>query len=122
LDVSPTDEGGREGEERLVDARPPLVADGEAAEAADPGQRPFNDPAVPAQAFAARHPTSGDPSLDPATTQGLAAAWQAVGLVGVELGWTPPRTPSPPANGRPGVDQVLEDAAVGEVGGRAPDG
>ena len=48
-----------------------LVTDGEATEAAEPRQRAFHDPAVPAQALAAVDPASGDPGLDPASVQDL---------------------------------------------------
>lgn len=100
---------------------PPLVADCQPTEAAKPGQGAFHDSAMPAQALAAIHPTSGDPALDSAPGQRLTATWNVVSLVRVELGWTPPGTAAPLPDRRHRVDQLLKDAAVVDVCARETD-
>ena len=101
---------------------PALITDGEAPEAAEPGKRSLHDPTVPAQALTAVDPASGDPSLDPVPSQSFATAWHVIGLVRVELGWALARPPPPLPNGRHSIDQLLEDAAVVNVGCGKPDG
>ena len=105
-----------------MDVGAPLVADGQAAEATEPRQGAFHDPAVPTQTLAAVDPAPGDPGLDPAPAQGLAAAGHVIGFIGVELGRAPAGTAPPLPNGRHSVDQVLEDTAVVNVGGGELDG
>ncbi len=117
LDVVPADEGGGRGEERLVDVGSAFIANGEAAEAAEPSQRALDDPAMPAQTLAAVHPAPRDPSFDPAPAQGFAAAWHVIGFVRMELGGAPAGSSPPLPDRRHSVDQVLEDAAVVNVGG-----
>lgn len=68
-----------------MDVGPSLVADGEAAELGEPGQRPLDDPPVPAQTLAALDPAPGDAGPDATTGQRLTAAAVIVGLVGVQL-------------------------------------
>jgi hypothetical protein len=68
------------GEERLVDVGPSFVADRQAAEAAEPGERALHDPAVPAQALAAFHPASGDPALEDHGISGAAVMSVALAL------------------------------------------
>ena len=102
---------------------PALVTDSEATEAAEPGERSLDNPPVPAQALTAIDPASGDAIFDPAPPQGFAAAWHVIDLVGVKLGRAPAGpTPPSPDDWRHRVDQVLEDAAVVNVGGSEPDG
>ena len=50
------------------DVEAPLVADGEAAEAAEPSQGALNHPPVPPELLAALDPALGDPGHDLATT------------------------------------------------------
>ena len=53
----------------------------------------------------------------------MKAAWHVIDLVGVKLGRAPAGpTPPSPDDWRHRVDQVLEDAAVVNVGGGEPDG
>ncbi len=104
-----------------MDVGPALVADREAAQAAEPGQGALDDPAVPAQTLAAVHTASGNPGLDPAPAQGLAAAWRGLTLVGVELGGAQARQPSPLSNGQPGAGQVLAGAAAVDADGLGAD-
>jgi hypothetical protein len=74
LKVVPADEGSGQGEQRLVDVGPALVANCQSTEAAELRERPFDHPAVPAEAVAAFHPTPGDPAFDVPLAQSLPAA------------------------------------------------
>jgi hypothetical protein len=76
---------------------------------------------VPAQTLAAVHTAPGDPGLDAALTQGLAAAWHVLSLVGVELGRAPAGSSSPLPNGQPGAGQVLAGAAAVDADGLGAD-
>jgi hypothetical protein len=84
-DLVEADEGATQDDEGLVDVGAPLVADGEAAEAAEPGQGSLNNPSVPAQPRARLHATSSDAGPDGAGAALLTATTMVVGLVGVEL-------------------------------------
>jgi hypothetical protein len=79
LDEPEADQGGGEVVEGSEDVRPPLVTDREPAEAGEPGQRAFDHPAVPAQAFAALDPAPRDAGDDAALAAGAAAAGVIVG-------------------------------------------
>ncbi len=102
-----------------------LVAGGEAAEAREPGDRPFDHPAVATEALGRLDALARDADADPTASEVGAAARDVVGFVGVELGrskpW-PPRPPARPDNGRDRLDQRLEDARVVQVGRRQADG
>ena len=93
-----------------------LVADGQATEAVQPGERALDHPAMLSQSFAgvdafARY-TAGDVS----TPQGLPTPGNVVGLIGVQL--LGPLAPSPVRllNGRDGIQQIREDDRVVAVG------
>jgi hypothetical protein len=58
------DEGGAEGGEGEMDVLASLVANDEAAEAVEPGEGPFGDPAVAAELLAAVDAAPGDPRRD----------------------------------------------------------
>jgi len=109
-------------EEGLVDVRPALVADGQAAVLTQPGQGALHDPAVAAQAAATLHPLACDADLDPPFAQGDPTARVVIRLVGVDfvraLAGPAPR----PLDGWDAVDQRREDAAVGAVGRGEEDG
>src|SRR3954465_6854531 len=95
---------------------PPLVADGQPAEAAEPGERALHHPAVTAEACARVDPLARDADADVALAQGAATAGNVVGLVGVQLG----RALAPPSIGLldrgHGIEQILEDGAVVPIG------
>ena len=59
-DLVKADEGAAEEDEGLGDVGAPLVADGQTAEAVEPCQRSFDNPAVPTRPFAAVHATTGN--------------------------------------------------------------
>jgi hypothetical protein len=77
------DQGGGEVVECLEDVDPPLVTDGEPAEAGEPGQGALYYPPVPAEPFRAVDPAPRDPRGDPATAAGPAAPPVIVRLVGM---------------------------------------
>lgn len=70
-----------------------FVADGKAAEAADPGERSLNDPAVTSQVPAILDTAPGDAGDDVAVTAFAPAALVIIRLVGVQLvrpsAWSP---------------------------------
>ncbi len=55
------DEGTAQGQERLMDIRPPLVPDRQPPVAAQPGQRALDHPPMPPQALAGLDPLARDP-------------------------------------------------------------
>ena len=79
------DEGTAEGEERLMDLRPPLIPDRQSPVPAEPRQRPFDHPAMPPEALARLNPLAGNPDFDPAPVQELATAGTVVRLVGMQF-------------------------------------
>ena len=117
-----TDEGTAKMEEGLVDVRPALVADGQAAVLPQPGQGALHDPAVAAQAGAAFHTLPCDADLNTAFAQVDPTAGNVIRLVRVDfvqgLAGPAPR----PLDGPDGVNQRLEDARIGAVGRSEQDG
>lgn len=84
-DLVEADEGAAEDNEGFVDVGAPLVADGQTAEAVEPGERSFDDPAVAAQPLAAVDATLRNAGGDcPGAAFGPAPV-VVVGLVGVKL-------------------------------------
>jgi hypothetical protein len=82
----------------VVQVGPAFVADGEPAEAVEPGRRALHDPALAANPLAAIDALSGDPVPDPALAAGSPALPVVVTLVGVRRG----RAPALPAGVRMG--------------------
>src|SRR5215218_3359503 len=72
-------------EERLVDVVSALVAHRKPAILAQPSQRTLHHPPVPSQLLARVDPTAGDACLYAPLPQGLAAAGEVVGFVGMQL-------------------------------------
>lgn len=108
--------------EGLEEVRTPLVANGKAAVAGEPGERTLRHPAVSAQPFAAVDATTGDPWGDAATATGLAAASVIVSLVSVQLFRSPAWPSGALPDRRHGVDQGREELAVVSVGRRDQQG
>jgi hypothetical protein len=115
LDEAPADETGGEMMESLEDVSAAFVADGEAAEAAEPSQGTLDHPAMPSQALGAVDPAPGDPRLDRAPAQRPSALREIVALIGMELGRSPAWPSSTLADWRHGIDHLLEEAAVVDV-------
>ncbi len=99
-----------------MDVEPALIANGEATEAAHPGQRTLNDPPVPAQLPAALDPAAGDAGLDAATAAAVAAAPLIIGLVAVHLVRPATWAARLARYGWDRVEQVLERHAVVDIG------
>jgi hypothetical protein len=88
------DDGDRQGRHSSDGGRAAVVADGQAAEGQQPGDRPFHNPAVPAQTVTGVHPDASDPCGDATPTQITAHPPVVVGLVRVQLA-RPAPWPSP---------------------------
>ena len=107
--------------ESLKDAHTSLVANGQPAETAEPGQGAFNDPAVPSQSLGAVDPAPGDPRLNGAPAQRPAAMREIVALISMQFGRPPLRSADAVADWRHRVDQLFEEAAVVDVCRGEPD-
>lgn len=116
------DQGTAEMKEGLMDVRPALVADRQAAILAQPRQRALHDPAMPPQPCAALHAFARDAHLDAALTQGEPTAREVVGLVRMHLVRALAGPAPRPLDGLDAVDQRREDAAIGAVGRGEEDG
>src|SRR3989440_10092107 len=79
------DEGAAKLQEGQMDVSPGLVADLQAPEAVEPGERPFDHPAVASQAVLGLDTTAGDAGDDAALAQGQTEVTVVVTLVGMEL-------------------------------------
>ena len=104
-----------------MDVCPTLIANGQAAELPEPGQGPFDHPAVPSQPLARVDPFARNAHLDVAAGQGSSAAPDVVGLVGMELGGSFAGSSPWSLDRRDGIEEGLEDRAVMGIGpGQAP--
>src|SRR3954468_3765231 len=121
LEEAEADRGTGEDEEGEVDVITALVPDDQPTAAGDPGQGTLDHPPVPAEALAALDPAPGDPGDDAPLPAGGAAAGVVVGLVGVQLLRSPPGPAARPADRRHGVECLLQDDTVVDVGGREQD-
>ncbi len=99
-----------------MDILPPLVADGQAPELAEPREGALHHPAVTAPPLAGLDALARDADHDMAPGQRLAAAGDDVGRVGMELRWALPGTTPRAPDGWDGVDEVLEDGAAMPIG------
>src|SRR5919197_5656267 len=115
-----TDERTAQLEEGLMDVRPALVADDQAAEPPQPGQRALHHPAVAAQPLAALHSFARDAAPDAASPHGGPTARDVIGLVGVQLVRALARAPLGPLDRRDAVEQLLEDAWGRPIGRGQP--
>jgi hypothetical protein len=77
--------------EGFEDVGPALVADRQPTEAGEPGERAFDNPAVPTQPFAALDPAPRDAGNDAALATGAAATAVVVAFIGVQLSRASPR-------------------------------
>lgn len=102
--------------EGLADVGSAFVAGGDAAEACEPSQGAFDDPAVAAEPVGAVNATAGNARLDTAHAAGLAAGGVVVGLVGVQLRGASARPAAAPADGTHRVQHWPQEAAVVPVG------
>ena len=114
--MNATESAGKSGE-GAVDVGAALVADGEAAVAVHPGMGALHYPAVSSEAGAALDAPPGDTQGGAAGAALPAAAAVVVGLVGVQLVRSAPRTaPAPIPDRRDGVQGGRQHHAVVPVG------
>lgn len=83
-----------------------LVADLQPPGLPDPGERPLDDPADPAQAAAVRHPRGGQLALDPPPLPLGAVARRAIGPVAMHWSRPPARAAAPAADRRDVVEEL----------------
>jgi len=95
---------------------PSLVADGQAAEATQPGQGALDHPAMSPQPRARVDALAGDTNLDMATAQRLPTARIIVAFVGVQLGGPLPALAGGTLDRRDRIEQLVEDDRVVAVG------
>jgi len=93
-----------------------FVSDDETPEAVDPGEGAFDDPSVLSEMAAAFDAAPGDARCDGARPQIASAAIEVVGLVGMELGRTPARSPPFLAHRANDVDDGGQRHAVMAIG------
>jgi len=96
----------------------PLVADREAPEPMQPGERSFNDPAVAAEFLGRLDALAGDPGHDAAQTTAEAQHPIVVGLVGMELVRATTRPAARAPDGWHRIDDGSEHLPVVDIGRR----
>src|SRR5918911_1763345 len=99
-----------------MNVRTSFVADREPSEASDPGERPFDDPAMPPQALAAVNSPARNAGDDPAAAQRLAAAREVERFVGVQFAGPMTGLPARLADRRNAIDCLLQEDAVVDIG------
>src|SRR3954452_18202431 len=75
----------RRGQERLGGCLPTVRSGRKPSEASDPGQHPFNNPAMPSEPLAVLDTPTGNSGRDVTTAQSPPAAGEVKRLVGVQL-------------------------------------
>lgn len=118
LEEVPTDKGTTKGEEAEKDVIAPLVAECQAPEVGPPRQCALHHPPVVAQPLARLDAPRGDTALDAPAAAGVAAAREVVRFVGMQLLRALPGPPPGPLDGWNGIDQLLDDAGVVDIGRR----
>ena len=106
----------------MMDVETSFVANGEAAEAVQPGESPLDNPTVMSKLLATLDAASCDACLDAAAFAGLAASSEVVGLVGMQLGRPASGPASLAADGRDSIQQFVEGLAVVDVGAGQQEG
>lgn len=93
-----------------------FIAAVQAAASGEPGDRPFDDPAVAAQPGGGLDALGGDAVTDAFLTEPSAQVVVVVALVGMELGWTPAARSAAGADGRDPAHEWFQSEAVVHVG------
>lgn len=101
-----------------MDVVEPFVADGEAAIAMQPGERPLDDPARPTEPTAVRPETARQDRRDAAGAQGLAVPGRVVAAIALDAGHATAGTAGPTAQRRDRIDERDQHVDVGAVGRR----
>jgi len=103
-------------------ARPSIVARTEATHGVQPREVALDHPAMAAQALLRLDASTGDPGADVAAMTRRATLAVVIAFVGVRLGRATTRAATPAAfQGRYGVQELLEELTVVDVGRRQPD-
>src|ERR1043165_1951387 len=100
----------------------PLVAHGQPAELAEPGQRALDYPPMPPEPLARLDAFARAPTRNTAAAQIRPAALGAAGFVGVQRRRGAPGTPQRALDRLDGFDHRLEQRALVDVRRRQPDG
>lgn len=108
-------------EECFVDIGAPLIANRQPPKACQPGQRPLDDPAIAAQAFAALDALARDAYLDVALRQRPAATRDVIGLVGMDLLRSLAGSSARPFDRPDGIQQRFKVDAVMAISGPQQD-
>jgi len=106
----------------VVDVEPAFVSDGKSAKSVEPGEAAFDHPTVAAEPLACLDTAACDPWLDLTTAAGVTATAMVICLVGVQLVWSASRPAQPAADGRDGIEQLLERNAVVDIGSGQQEG
>jgi hypothetical protein len=101
-----------------MDGGIPFVADGEAAEAIEPGLGPLRHPAEASQAFTGLDPLARNPAADAALPQTAPVLTGLIGLVRMELVRPLPRATARALDRLDGIQQRLQHRPIIHVGGR----
>jgi hypothetical protein len=101
-----------------MDVGTSLVADGKAAEAMEPRNRPLDDPSVPTEALAVLDASARDARSDAAGTTDHPTEDVVVGLVGVKLVRARARSAAADLDRRQLVEHRPEHLAVVQIGAR----
>jgi hypothetical protein len=98
----------------------PLVADPQATIAVQPGERPFDDPAMFTKSFTAFNSLPGDPGSDPTLSQNLAVTPTVVSLVSVQFLRTSPWPTSPTPDRRDRIHHHFQGRRFIDIRGGVP--
>ena len=94
-----------------------FVADGESAEAMQPGDRPFNDPSRDAETTSVRGAAAREDGDDALREQSVAMRLRVVAAIALEHAGAAAGTAAPTAHGGQGRDQRIQVGDVVDVGG-----
>ena len=98
-----------------MDVAAAFVSNGESAEAVEPGEAALDHPAVPAKLFFAVDAAAGNSWQDTAAATCLPTAWIVIALVRMAFFRPPLRPTWLSANGRYGIEHLLEHGAVMDI-------
>jgi hypothetical protein len=98
-----------------VDVRSTLIANGQAAHLVQVREGALHHPAVPSQTFTGVHSSPGNARLNASFTQCPACLAEVVSLVPVKLLRSAMGSAYAPADGRDGIDELLEDGDLVDI-------
>jgi hypothetical protein len=116
--VTPTDEGTAELKESLMDVQSSFIAYGQPAEAVEPCEGAFHDPAVPSQLLAAFDASPGDTRSDASFAKSGSISFGVVPFISMHLVRSLAWPTSCAPKGRDGIDHLLQHRCVCYIGSR----